>query len=109
MRITAGSNFENPFELNHFASLFVFHAESKTIHDEDTIMYYDHPGCFLRCLGARHDQLSFNPAPWFFTLSTHATASLEFKQFIEEIIADWDFDNIVAGHTGNLPMNDFEH
>eukprot|EP01035_Chromulina_nebulosa_P017528 gene17528-23090_t len=100
LRITAGTEFNTPDEDNHFASVFVFHQPSRTIHNDDTLTYISNPGCLLRCLGTRHDTLIFHKPSWKNELSSTPEAPIEFKEFIERILNDWDFDNIVAAHIG---------
>jgi hypothetical protein len=62
-------------------------------------MYFDHPGCLLRCAGMTHGKMQF----WDLKkgLQTTKEAPSEFRTFIQGIIDDWDFDNIVAAHNGN--------
>lgn len=99
MRIADGGDINTPIESNHFSGIFVFHEESKTIHNDDTILYFENPGIVLRCLGHGHDSMQF----WDLKkgINHNHEAPLQFKSFIEKIIQDWDFDNIVAAHTGN--------
>ena len=51
MRIPAGSEFANPKppSSNHFSNLFVYHRESRTVHNDDCICYFDSP---KRCVRA---------------------------------------------------------
>lgn len=100
MRIPEGAEFENPAENNHFSGVFVFHSPSRTIHSDDTILYFDQPGFVLRCCVGKHaGDMQF----WDLKKGLKPTkeAPGEFKAFIEKVIQDWDFDNIVAAHTGN--------
>eukprot|EP01035_Chromulina_nebulosa_P017575 gene17575-23143_t len=98
MRVSAGSDIVNPNENNHFASILVFHQPSRTIHDDDTIGYIKNSGCLLRCAGIRPDSLYFHPTGLKDGLDPTPDAPLAFKQFIEDIIHDWDFDNIATAH-----------
>lgn len=99
MRIPDGAEFDQPAEGNHFSTVFVFHAASKTIHIDDTLLYYDHPGCILRCFGKSHNRMEI----WDLKKGLNPTASApgDFKRFMEGIIRDWDFDNVVTAHMGN--------
>lgn len=100
MRIPDGGDIRTPIESNHFSGIFVFHEESKSIHNDDTILYFENPGCGLRCLaGKKHNDMGF----WYLDRGLNKTPEgpLQFKAFIEKIIEDWDFDNIIAAHTGN--------
>jgi hypothetical protein len=99
MRIPAGADFESPAEDNHFSSIFVYHSESKTIHVDDTIQYFDHPDWVLRLLGKSHGRMEFwNPKKG---LQHTGEAPLLFKAWIEQITQDWDFENICTAHCGN--------
>jgi hypothetical protein len=99
LRLPSGSDIDPANEGNHFSCVFVFHAPSKTIHIDDTVMYFDHPGCILRCAGITHGKMQF----WDLKagLQTTKEAPSEFRSFIQGIIDDWDFDNIAAAHSGN--------
>lgn len=100
LRIPDGAEFVNPAESNHFSSVFVFHQPSRTIHVDDTIGFHPNPGCFLRCaLGAKKNQMMF----WNLQrgLKKDNEAPILFKNFIQKILSDWDFDNACTAHTGN--------
>jgi len=101
LRIPAGAEFKNPSEDNHFSSLFVFHKHSKTIHVDDTLMCYEHPGCLLSCFCIRAGQVGFHPVSWQANLLETREAPTQFIEFVRGILNDWDFDNLVAAHTGN--------
>jgi hypothetical protein len=103
MRVPAGSEFVNPLpeRTNHFNGVFVFHAASRTIHNDDTIMIGSHPGILLKLAGFRHGAMSFHPSIKGPGLLPTPEAPYQFKAFIEDIIRDWDFDNIAVAHMGN--------
>ncbi len=100
MRIPAGGNFIDSEEHNHFSGLFVYHRASKTLFNDDTILYFDQPGFILRCVGKSHGCMEF----WDLKkgLNPNKDAPGQFRQFIEGVLQDWDFENLVAAHTGNL-------
>jgi hypothetical protein len=62
MRIPDGTEFTNPNDNNRFSSVFVFHKQSKTIHDDDTLMYFDpnHISCCLKFIGIKSKRLKFH-------------------------------------------------
>lgn len=99
MRIPDGAEFENPDENNHFSSVHVFHKPSRTIHVDDTIMYFENPGFVLRMLCKSHGTMEF----WTLKDGLRHTeaAPTEFKAWVQRMIDDWDFDNICTAHTGN--------
>eukprot|EP01034_Spumella_vulgaris_P043859 gene43859-54493_t len=101
IRIPDGADFVNPAENNHFDSAFLFHHESRTIHVDDTIMFYQNPGFLLRCAGAKDGAMDFFMNTLQDGLLPSADAPLQFQAWVERLLIDWDFDNIVAAHTGN--------
>jgi hypothetical protein len=92
MRIARGSEFvqPEPEDTNHFSGIHIFHEVSKTIHIDDTIMY-DEPfaGDMLF-----HPSL-LGPGLYHIPESPHA-----FRDWVQKMIKEWDFDNICAAHNG---------
>lgn len=103
MRIPDGAEFIDPTENDHFSSVFVFHKESKTIHDDDTLMYFDskHVGCCLGLLGLKAQQLNFHPTLTTTGIKDKASMAA-FKEWLRKIMADWDFENVCTAHYGVL-------
>jgi hypothetical protein len=103
MSIPEGSEFVAPFpeSSNHFSSVLVFHKESKTIHVDDTIMYADNPGFILRLVGYRHGKMSFHTSTTGPGLHPTAEAPLQFRDWVQGLIDNWDFDNICIAHFAN--------
>jgi len=99
IRIPDGADFINAND-SHFTSAFVFHHESKTLHDDDTIMVFQNPGFILRLIGARDGKIAFHPTTFSNGLESAPEAPLQFMAWFEKLLQDWDFDNIVAAHTG---------
>lgn len=99
MQIPDGAEFESPSENNHFSSVLVFHSPSRTIHVDDTIMFFETSGCILRALGKRAGTMEF----WDLKKGLRPTESApaQFKAWVQQLLADWDFDNICTAHTGN--------
>lgn len=103
MAIPEGTEFVDPPESNHFASMFVYHRASKTLHVDDTVMFMENPGCLLRCLGFPQDSMNFHVTLKWNGLNPTANAGYQFKNFIQRKVIDaWDFDNIVTAHAGNM-------
>lgn len=99
MRIPAGAEFVPSDESNHFSGLFVYHQPSRSLFNDDTVLHMEHPGCVLWCLGKRHGDMEF----WDLKKGLHSGSSAtEFRSFIEGILHDWDFDNLILAHTGNV-------
>jgi hypothetical protein len=57
MRIPDGADFDAPAEGNHFSSVFVLHTPTKTVHDDDTIMFVECPGLLLWAGGFRRNSM----------------------------------------------------
>jgi hypothetical protein len=99
MRIPDGADFDPEDQGNHFSCVFVYHSASKTIHIDDTVMNFGHSvGCVLGCLVPRNTMQFWDLKKG---LNKTKSAPNDFRQFIEGVINDWDFDNIVAAHTDN--------
>jgi hypothetical protein len=101
MRIPEGAEFINPDDFNHFSSVFIYHVESRTLYDDDTIMCFENPGCLLKTFGIHSGQVAFHPVPWEDNLFPDSDAPIQFRDFMLKLLDDWDFDNIVTAHTGN--------
>eukprot|EP01041_Mallomonas_annulata_P003004 gene3004-5887_t len=99
MRIPAGAEFVNP--VSHFSSLFVFHRESKTIHDDDTICFSENPGFVAQLAGLKPGSMFFHVSLKTDGLYPTEEAPLQFKEWVLKLITDWDFDNICTAHKGN--------
>lgn len=100
IRIPDGADFVNPAENNHFTSAFVLHRASRTLHDDDTVMYFQNPGFVLRLAGARDGTMDFHLSTLKEGLYPTEEAPMQFYRWVEKLLEDWDFDNLVAAHTG---------
>jgi len=103
MRIPEGSEFvaPEPETHNHFNCVFVFHPASRTVHVDDTIMIGSNPGILLKLAGFKHGTMSFHPSIKNVGLYPTAESPYQFRDWLKEVIRDWDFDNICAAHMGN--------
>ena len=101
MSVTLGTNFENPGDNARLASVFVFHRASRTVHVDDTIMYIDRPSCLLRCCCVPANSMSFHLSFTGDGLLPTAEAPHDFKRWLETVVLNWDFDNLVCAHMGN--------
>jgi len=103
MSIPDGAEFIAPLpeRTNHFSSVFVFHAKSRTIHVDDTIMIGHKPGVLLKLGGYKHGMLSWHPSIKGSGLHSTENAPFLFRDWIKGITRNWDFDNICAAHMGN--------
>ncbi len=101
MRIPDGSEFVNPEEGVHFTSVFVLHKASKSIHVDDTIMYFDQPGFVMRCMGCKHGGMKFHLSLSKDGLYPTAEAPRQFRDWVHKLLEDWDFENVCTAHMGN--------
>lgn len=92
MRIPAGAEFVSPQpeSSNHFTSILVFHPASRTIHVDDTIDL-DEP--FV-------GDMLFHPSLVGPALYHVSGTPFAFRDWVQKIINEWNFDNIVAAHKG---------
>jgi len=102
-KIPSGSEFVAPLpeKSNHFSSVFVLHKASKTIHIDDTIMYSVDPGFLLKLGGFKKGTMCFHTSIKGAGLLPNPDAPYQFRDFIAEMLKDWDFENICTAHFGN--------
>jgi len=103
MAIPDGSEFNDPQppDTNHFSSVFVLHRASKTVHDDDTIMFFDQPPALLRLAGFKPCTCHFHLSMLGPGLRPTQEAPLQFKAWMLKLLEDWDFENICTAHNGN--------
>jgi len=101
-RIPDGAEFVAPLpeRSNHFTSVFVFHKQSRTIHVDDTILYSQNPGFLLKLAGFKEGTMMLHLSIKGPGLLGHPEAPFEFRDWIKQLINDWDFDNICTAHLG---------
>jgi len=106
MRIPAGSEFDNPLpeNSNHFSSVWVFHPLAKTMHIDDTVMYYKNVSGLVGLvtkIAGMSGTMEFHPSVKGPGLYPTPDAPNDFKRWVEEVINDWDFDTVCTAHLGN--------
>lgn len=89
-----------PEKSNHFVSVFVHHRESKTLHVDDTLMYAENPGIMFRLFGLKAGSTVFHPSIKDNGLHPTAEAPLQFRDWMHQMLKDWDFDNLCTAHIG---------
>lgn len=102
MRIPAGAEFVDPKppSSNHFSTVFVLHRESKALHVDDCLMYFDQPSMLMRVAGKSANTMEFHMSmPG--ALHPTAQAPLEFKEWLTQLCDDWDFEHVLTAHIGN--------
>jgi len=102
LRIPAGAEYVNPQpeKSNHFVSVFVHHRDSKTLHVDDTLMYAENPGILFRLFGLKAHSTMFHPSIKDHGLYPTAEAPLEFRDWMNQMLKDWNFDNLCTAHIG---------
>lgn len=79
-------------------SVFVFHRNSKTLHLDDTLIYIENPTWPINLL-LQSDSLIFHPSI-IIGLQPNAEAPLQFYDWMNKILEDWDFQNLCTAHIG---------
>lgn len=101
--IPAGVDFISKNENLHFSSVLAYHAASRTIHSDDTLMYTALPGPvgkFVRPGVSFHITLSR-------TLERRAGAARDFRDWARGLADDWaEAENLCAAHTASLPASE---
>jgi len=103
MRIPAGAEFNSPQpeSTNHFNSVWVYHRPSGTLHIDDTVFYFDNPSLILKIGGKKHDDMEFHNCMSGPGLYPTPDAPKIFKKWVQDILNDWDFNNMCIAHIGN--------
>ena len=98
--VPRGVDFISKNENVHFSSVLVLHRSSKTIHVDDTLMYFRLPR-LLRVLG-QTDTMSFHPT-LAKALERRKGAARGFREWAETLLERWsDAENLCAAHNGAL-------
>jgi len=102
LSVPVGAEFvaPQPEKSNHFSCVFVYHKGSGTLHVDDTIMYSENPGFLLKLGGYKQGSLSWHPTIKGPGLLPNPEAPRQFKEWLENLIRDWNFDNICTAHFG---------
>jgi len=102
LRVPAGAEFVNPVpeKSNHFCSVFVFHKQSRTVHVDDTIIFSQNPSFLLKLAGFKEGTMMLHPAIKGPGLLPNPEAPFQFRDWLQNLIKDWDFDNLCAAHLG---------
>jgi hypothetical protein len=101
MRVPAGCEFVDPKPsmTNHFATVFVLHRASRTLHVDDCLQFFDDPSFLMRMAGKKVDSLHFH-----FSLPIALCtpcAPKDFQEWMTKLCNDWEFDNLLTAHIGN--------
>jgi hypothetical protein len=102
--VPRGVDFIPADENLHFSSVLVYHADSKTIHSDDTLNYLRLPS-LMRAAGLG-DSVAFHPT-LAKVLEKRAGAATEFRSWAEGLIKRWRrAENLCAAHTAALLARD---
>jgi hypothetical protein len=103
LRIPDGCEFINPQpeSYNHFCNVFAYHAKSRTVYNDDTLVYwtgsYWNPMSWVTKGGVR-----FHPTLTNVGLYPTKDAPLAFKKWMVQLLEDWNFDNLCTAHNENI-------
>eukprot|EP00037_Helgoeca_nana_P032502 m.414155 g.414155 ORF g.414155 m.414155 type:complete len:317 (-) comp29256_c0_seq1:157-1107(-) len=102
MRLPTGSEFVNPqpAHTNHFSGVWVYHKASKTVVQDDTVVYIRKPGILLQMFGFPPFTMHFHPSLKGPGLYPTEEAPLDFFDWFQQMLYDWDFENLVSAHNG---------
>jgi hypothetical protein len=103
MRIPEGAEFDDPQpeSYNHFSCVWVYSPAAKTVHVDDTINYFGNPPVLVRLAGKKKGSMEFHDSIKGPGLYKTSEAPDLFKNWLLNIIQDWDFDNMCCAHLGN--------
>jgi hypothetical protein len=93
--------------------VFVYHQASRSLHVDDTIMYFDETAGFLlysiifRIMQRRPGSVSLHTSAFSDAadegLFNTEDATQQFTAWLEKICNEWDFDCLCTAHRGILP------
>ncbi|XP_037040281.1 uncharacterized protein LOC119077195 isoform X2 [Bradysia coprophila] len=100
LRIPDGAEYYNPRPeaINHFVSVFVYHSKSKTLHVDDTLIYIETSIWPINLL-LQPGSLIFHPS-LIIGLKPDAEAPLQFHKWMNQILKDWNIENLCTAHVG---------
>jgi hypothetical protein len=104
MRIPAGAEFISPMpeSTNHFSCVWVYSPSAKTVHVDDTVVYVKGTGVVgvVTKITGKEGKLMFHPSMKDDGLYPTPEAPWEFKAWMENVLQDWDIQNICTAHMG---------
>jgi len=108
MSIPCGAEFNNPKppDRNHFSNVFVLHRASRTVHNDDCIIFLESLSAFgpasllMRFGGMKSKTLHFHMSMFGPGLYPTEEAPHAFKRWMKALLEDWEFDNICTAHNG---------
>ena len=103
MRIPAGAEFVNPQpeSYNHFNAVWVFSPHSRIIHVDDTIGYSEQSNYLFKLFGMKEKSFNFHMSLRGPALLPAADSPVLFRDWMTELLNDWDFDSACCAHNGN--------
>mmetsp|Transcript_14514 Transcript_14514/g.46507 ORF Transcript_14514/g.46507 Transcript_14514/m.46507 type:complete len:267 (-) Transcript_14514:81-881(-) len=115
MRIPAGTEYVKPVPeaFNHLSTCLVFHRESRTLHADDFFQYFDRiwdkmgklAWGVLKALGIKDGMLLFHNSLKSGGLAGSAENPILLIASVEEMLCQWDMENICTAHNGVLRGN----
>jgi len=105
MRIPDGCEFIAPVPeaSNHLSCVWVYSPEARTIHVDDCIMYFKTTGLLgaLTKLAGKAGTFDFHLSFGGPGICEDAESPMLFRDWVQNVIDDWDFDNACCAHIGN--------
>jgi hypothetical protein len=98
LRIPEGVDFISSNENVHFSSVVAYHPETKTIHSDDTFIFYPLPSAAI-ILCARQGTVQLHPTLGLALQPRHGAVT-DFRSWMDGVCTDWaGAQNLVAAHT----------
>lgn len=100
LSIPRGVDFVSSNENVHFSSAVVFHPDSRTVHVDDTFTFVPLPEV-AEYVGIKQGKIVLHPTLPL-ALQQRPGAVKEFREWMNELILQWQIKNICTAHVGNL-------
>lgn len=104
LRVPDGVAFIPENELVHFSSVLAYHPESKTLHVDDTFNWLPLPE-FTKLFRFHEGTLQMHPTLPA-ALEGRSGAATALRTWTQQLISDWDVQNLCAAHSGTLLAED---
>ena len=98
------AEFDNPKPplTNHFSNLFVVHRESKSLFNDDCVLFFDSPatrmGKLVWLLGKRHNTFQFHRSMYKVGLRHTADAGRTFLDWFKAMVESEDINAVATAH-----------
>jgi hypothetical protein len=100
LRVPEGVDFISSNENIHFSSVVAFHAETQTVHVDDTFMFIPTPKA-AEVLTFKQGTIQLHPT-LAGALQQRKGASADLRKWVTALANDWPMTNFCAAHLGSL-------